>query len=183
MRSQPDMGKSHHAEDEDSDEIGQLRFFSPRSPEYDAAWPVWNDFIEHAFPVHLFTLDPGVEEQNYVNAFSRLAQLQLAMAIAVAKGNMRQHRGELYAQLSMDMLAIGLNRTAVAFAHDNDTFGWYFYPRLQSPPTESSNIAAAARLIWSTGPTRYYDVPDPPARARHARLRSRDRRAGRSSRV
>jgi hypothetical protein len=58
----------------------------------------------------------------------------------------------------MDMLTVGLNRTAVAFAHDNDTFGWYFYPRLQSPPTESSNIAALARLIWSTGPTRRYDL-------------------------
>ena len=56
------------------------------------------------------------------------------------------------------MLTVGLNRTAVAFAHDNDTFGWYFYPRLQSPPEERNNVIALARLIWSTGPTRRYDL-------------------------
>jgi hypothetical protein len=81
------------------------------------------------------------------------------MATAVAKGEMRAAAAVRFTrQLSMDMLTVGLNRTAVAFAHDNDTFGWYFYPRLQSPPTESSNIAALARLIWSTGPTRRYDL-------------------------
>src|SRR5262249_28155516 len=51
-----------------------------------------------------------------------------------------------------------LNRTVVGFAHGDDTFGWYFYPRVQTPPEESSNIEALARLIWSTGPTRTYDL-------------------------
>ena len=56
------------------------------------------------------------------------------------------------------MLTIGLNRTTVAFAADNDTFGWYFFPRLQSPPEETTNIGDLFRLIWSAGPTRGYEI-------------------------
>jgi len=139
--------------------IEELRFFEPAGDGYAEASAVWKQLIESMFPVHIFTLDPVVEQQNYVDAFSRRRELQLAMATAVAKGEMRAAAAVRFTrQLSMDMLTVGLNRTAVAFAHDNDTFGWYFYPRLQSPPTESSNIAALARLIWSTGPTRRYDL-------------------------
>ncbi len=141
------------------DDNGELRFFEPSGPYYPAASAAWKQLIEDMFPVHLFTLDPIVEEQNYTDAFSRRRELQLAMAMAVAKGEMRAAAAVRFTrQLSLDMLTIGLNRTAVAFAHDNDTFGWYFYPRLQSPPEESSNLAAIARLIWSTGPTRHYDL-------------------------
>ncbi|MEX2112141.1 MAG: hypothetical protein WD845_03095, partial [Pirellulales bacterium] len=137
----------------------EVRFFEPFGEPYLEASAVWNQLIEASFPVHLFTLDPVVEQQNYYDAFSRRRELQLAMAMAVAKGEMRARAAVRFTrQLSLDMLAIGLNRTAVAYAADNDTFGWYFYPRLQSPPEESSNIAAFARLLWSTGPTRKYDL-------------------------
>jgi uncharacterized membrane protein YgcG len=139
--------------------LGELRFFEPFGEPYLEASAVWNQFIEQEFPVHLFTLDPIVEQQNYYDAFSRRRELQLSMAMAVAKGEMRARQAVRFTrQLSLDMLTIGLNRTAVAYAADNDTFGWYFYPRLQSPPEESSNIVAFARLLWSTGPTRRYDL-------------------------
>jgi uncharacterized membrane protein YgcG len=136
-----------------------LCFFEPNGEGYIEAAAVWNQLIEETFPVHLFTLDPIVEQQNYTDAFSRRRELQLAMAMAVAKGEMRARAAVRFTrQLSLDMLTIGLNRTAVAYAADNDTFGWYFYPRLQSPPEESSNIAAFARLLWSAGPTRRFDL-------------------------
>ena len=80
-------------------------------------------------------------------------------------------------QLALDMAAIDLNRTTVAFGHDNDTFGWYFYPRIQSPPTEKSNIAATARLLWSGGPTEHYDSQTLGNRTWDARVRSADRDA------
>ena len=122
-----------------------LKFFDSTGPEYAQASAAFKALIENEFPVHLFTLDPVVEEQNYQDAFSRRRELQLAMAMAVAKGNISAACAVRFTrQLSLDMLTIGLNRTTVAFAADNDTFGWYFFPRLQSPPEETTNIGACS---------------------------------------
>ncbi|GAA4454013.1 hypothetical protein [Novipirellula rosea] len=119
---------------------------------------LWEMVIQENFPVHVFALDPQVEEQNVYDAFSRRREMQIALAISVARGSLNTaQRVDMSRQLALDMASIDLNRTAVAFSHDNDTFGWYFYPRVQSPPQERNNVAALARLIWSTGPTEHYD--------------------------
>jgi hypothetical protein len=120
---------------------------------------LWQTLIRGAFPLHVFTLDPQVEEQNVYDAFSRRREMQLALAYGVARGglNMNQ-RVAMSRQLALDEATIGLNRTVVGFSHGEDTFGWYFYPRVQTPPTESSNVGALARMIWSTGPTEHYDL-------------------------
>jgi hypothetical protein len=52
------------------------------------------------------------------------------------------------------MATIDLNRTQVGFAHENDTFGWYFYPRVQSPSTDCTNLGAIFHLLCCGGPTR-----------------------------
>ena len=121
--------------------------------------PLWNILVREAFPLHVFALDPQVEEQNVYDAFARRREMQVALAYSVAKGAAftAQQKLRMSRQLALDMTSIGLNRTAVAFSHGEDTFGWYFYPRVQSPPTESSNIGALLRTIWSTGPTDCYD--------------------------
>jgi hypothetical protein len=99
-----------------------------------------------------------VEEQNAVDAFSRRRELQVALAYALASGKMNASRSLNFSrQLSLDQESIALNRTVVGFNAGRDTFGWYFHPRIQSPPVESSNIGAFARMVWSTGPTDHYD--------------------------
>ncbi|MEW4565872.1 hypothetical protein AB1K70_25370 [Bremerella sp. JC770] len=140
-------------------ELAKVTYFycEPCSDQDDAV-RLWDTIIQEAFPVHVFALDPQVEEQNAYDAFSRRREMQVALAISAATGrfNLAQ-KVDMSRQLALDMAAIDLNRTAVAFSHDADTFGWYFYPRIQSPPTEKSNIMATARLIWSNGPTEHYD--------------------------
>ncbi|MFO1065402.1 MAG: hypothetical protein U0892_16170 [Pirellulales bacterium] len=129
------------------------------------AVPLWETIIREAFPLHVFNLDPVAEEQNAFDAFSRRREMQVALAFSVAKGNVftADQKLKMSRQLALDEAAIALNRTAIAFAHGDDTFGWYFHPRIQTPPTESSNLGALARTIWSTGPTDHYD-------RRHRRL-------------
>lgn len=115
--------------------------------------------IEENFPIHVFALDPQVEEQNVYDAFNRRLELQLALAIGVAQRRFGlSQRLAMSRQLELEMATIDLNRTAVAFTHGNDTFGWYFRPRVQAPPTESTNIGALVRTLWSTGPTEHYDM-------------------------
>lgn len=135
-------------------------FYNP-GPEGDVAQvlQLWEAVIQQEFPLHVFALDSQVEEQNVYDSLSRRRDLQVALAYSVAKGafNMQQKLA-MSRQLGLDEAAIGLNRTVVGFSHGSDTFGWYFHPRVQAPPTESTNIGAFARTLWSTGPTEHYDL-------------------------
>ncbi len=146
--------------DEDYEQVNSnfVIFFHPdRSREESVR--LWREMIEHTFPVHVFALDPELDEQNIYDSFERRRLLQLALAINIANGGFGlEQRLKLSRQLELEMASIDLNRTIVGFTHGNDTFGWYFRPRLQSPPTESNNIAAAMRTLWSTGPTEHYDL-------------------------
>jgi hypothetical protein len=137
-------------------------FMAPRADQGPIAPEVvrlWETIVRESFPLHVFTLDPQVEEQNVYDAFARRRELQLALAYSVARGRFNMAQKLAFSrQLALDQATIGLNRTCVGFSHGNDTFGWYFYPRVQSPSTESTNIGAIARTIWSTGPTETYDL-------------------------
>ncbi len=120
---------------------------------------LWRGIIEQEFPLYVFSLDPQFEEQTDIESLSRRRQLQLALAFSVAKQPFNSaSRVAMSRQLALDESAIGLNRTVVSFSHGTDTFGWYFRPRIQAPPVESTNIGALARTIWSTGPTEKYDL-------------------------
>ncbi|MGC4003581.1 MAG: hypothetical protein QM811_10790 [Pirellulales bacterium] len=136
-----------------------LQFYNPESPLRAQTFAIWSTIIHEEFPIHVFTLDSQVEEQNVYDAFARRRELQLALAYNVAKGAINtQQKLAMSRELALEEATIGLNRTVVGFAHGNDTFGWYFHPRVQTPPTESTNIGALARTLWSTGPTEHYDL-------------------------
>ncbi|GEM_PF-2985092 len=134
-----------------------LQFFNPEMTP--VMLPLWQTIVNEMFPIHVFALDPQIEEQNVYDAFSRQRLLQWALAFGVASGRFNmQQRLAASRQLALDMATIAYNRTVVGFTHGNDTFGWYFHPRVQTPPEESSRIMAFLRMIWSTGPTRHYDL-------------------------
>lgn len=120
---------------------------------------LWRGIIETEFPLYVFSLDPQFEEQTNIEALTRRRQLQLALAFSVAQQPFNSaSKIAASRQLALDESTIGLNRTIVSFSHGTDTFGWYFRPRLQAPPVESTNLGAFARTIWSTGPTESYDL-------------------------
>ncbi|MBX3412684.1 MAG: hypothetical protein KF708_08350 [Pirellulales bacterium] len=144
--------------------LEQVFFFSPGrcegvGPTTAAARMLWEELVRLSFPLYVFALDPQVEEQNVWDAFSMRREMQLALAIGVARSNFNMaQRVALSRQLGLDQAGIDLNRTAVAFTHGAETFGWYFYPRVQAPPPEENNLAALTRLIWKGGPGRCYDL-------------------------
>ncbi|MFO0821085.1 MAG: hypothetical protein U1A77_24280 [Pirellulales bacterium] len=154
MESRQRHGDLSQIEGEES----SVRFYAPEiAPELTLS--LWRGIIESEFPLYVFTLDPQVEEQNVYDAFSRRREMQIALAHALATGKMNANKSLSYSrQLTLDQETIALNRTVVGFNHGRDTFGWYFHPRVQSPPTESTNIGALARMVWSTGPTEHYDL-------------------------
>lgn len=125
--------------------------------EYREAAEAFNQYVRCRWPIHVFALDPVTQDQNVAEVFSRRRELQLAVAVAVAQGQMNvEAAGRFVRRLETDMETIALNRTAVAFSHASDTFGWRFYPRVQTPPTPGTLGAFGETLLG--GPTRDQDM-------------------------
>jgi hypothetical protein len=139
----------------DDPTIDRAEFANPCPPPETQTQELWTAFVQAQYPLHIFELDPDIEEQNIYNAFSQRRELQLAIAFAVANGNLRADQAIKYTrQMALDMATIDLNRTQVGFVHENDTFGWYFYPRVQAIDPEHSTFASCFKTLFCGGFTR-----------------------------
>ena len=57
--------------------------FRPEAPSQDA----FIKYVEgHKWPLHVYSVDPVIDQQNVLDAFSRRTELQLALAASVAAG-------------------------------------------------------------------------------------------------
>lgn len=121
------------------------------TPEAQAAF---NAYVACKWPIHVFSLDPMVEEQNQLDLFSQRTELQLALAAAISTGQVDFQNATTYARrLEQDLAAVNLNRTAVGFGAGDTTFGWRFYPRIQTPPEPSTLGRIGGILAYNgTGP-------------------------------
>lgn len=123
-----------------------LKFYGPE-PIIEAR-VAFQDYIRCRWPIHVFALDPVTDDQNIADAFSQRRELQLALAIAASKGIFgAQSLTRFVRRLEYDLETIQLNRTAIGFSHGEDTFGWRFYPRVQSLPAPGSITAFGQTLI------------------------------------
>ena len=118
----------------------------------------FNRYVECRWPIHVFAIDPVTQDQNVADSLSRRRELQLALALSFASGQMSAQNLTRFARrLETDVETLALNRTAVGFSHGGDTFGWRFYPRVQTPPTEG-NATVLFRDLLLGGPTREQDL-------------------------
>jgi hypothetical protein len=115
------------------------------------------DYVNCRWPVRVFALDPVTDMQNVEDSYSRHRQLQIALAMGFASGAVNARTMMKFArQLDEDIQAVALNQTAVGFSSGDDTFGWRFYPRVQTPPTKGN-----AAALWESiagGPTTDQDM-------------------------
>jgi len=110
----------------------------------------FNVYVACKWPIHVFAIDPAVEQQNQLDIFSARSEFQAALAVGIASGNINFDQATKFARrLETDIETIGLNRTAIGYGAGESTFGWQFYPRIQSPPTPG-NIRRLAGLIGGT---------------------------------
>ena len=112
-------------------------FYGPDPPP--EARAAFADYVRTRWPIRVFALDPVSNEQNVDDSYARRRELQIAMAMASATGPLNAQAMQRYTRrLELDMATVALNKTAVGFAHGSDTFGWRFYPRVQTPPTRGT---------------------------------------------
>ena len=133
-----------------------MPFYLPKPPA--EACFAFNQYVRCRWPVHVFALDPVMQDQNVADSFSRRREMQLALSLAFASGQIGANSFTRFARrLELDMETIALNRTIVGFSHGNETFGWRFYPRVQSPPTDS-NLTVVFRDLLVGGPSRNAEI-------------------------
>ncbi len=128
-----------------------LPFFLPHPPP--EALAAFEEYVRCRWPIHTFALDPVTDDQNIADAFSQRRETQLALSVALARGNiLPQTFSRLARRTELDAATIALNRPIVGFAHGEDTFGWRMRPRFQTPEIEGTIPAAFGALIG--GPSR-----------------------------
>lgn len=99
----------------------------------------FNAYVKLRWPVHVFALDPYVQEQNIADSLSTRREMQLALAIAFTNGQISARTLTKYVRrLEAEYQTVALNRTQVGFTHGEDTFGWRFYPRFQTPDSKGN---------------------------------------------
>lgn len=113
-----------------------MNFAGPADQLTPDAKQLFNDYVRCRWPIHVVALDPVTQDQNVADSFSQRREMQLALALGFASGQVSASNFTRMARRQeLDMETIALNRTAVGFSHGDDTFGWRFYPRIQSPDT------------------------------------------------
>jgi hypothetical protein len=113
----------------------------------------FNQYVQCRWPIHTFHVDPMTQDQNVGDKFSTTRELQLAMAVAVSTGKISVDQATKFARrIQLDLETVALNRTCIGFSHGEETFGWRFYPRVQSPPIES-NATVIFRDLLKGGPS------------------------------
>jgi hypothetical protein len=116
----------------------------------------FNAYVACKWPIHVFAIDPAVEQQNQLDLFSARSEFQAALAVGIASGNINFDQATKFARrLETDIETIALNRTAIGYGAGESTFGWQFYPRIQSPPAPG-NVRRIAGLIGGTSYNQNY---------------------------
>ncbi len=100
--------------------------------EFQSANEIFKEYVRVRWPIHVFAVDPVNQDQNVADVSQRSRELQFAMALGFASGQIGANSLTQYSRkMESQVETIALNRTIVGFGHGSDTFGWRFYPRVQ----------------------------------------------------
>jgi hypothetical protein len=128
------------------DDLRKLNFFEPNASE--EAVHVFERYTNAKWPLRVYAIEPVIAQQNVADAVGRhsLSAFDFlgGMPVGPFKG-----AGAFSAdrRISEDEAAIRLNPTMVGFGAGENTFGWIFYPRLQTNRTSSRSLGAAANQL------------------------------------
>jgi hypothetical protein len=133
-------------------------FFDPDAPE--EVIRLFEKYVNTKWPLRVYAIEPVIAQQNVADAFGRRTQSGLEVAASVPVGPLRVLSGLASAGLASerraaeDETAIRLNPTMVGFGAGESTFGWVFYPRIQTR-------AGGRRLLTDVALLLNGRLPDP----------------------
>jgi len=125
------------------DELHRVNFFHPNASE--ESFRLFERYVQAKWPLRVYAIEPVIAQQNIADSVGRRSVSALNLMAGgpigplLGAGNLSTDR-----RVIEDEAAIRLNPTMVGFGAGENTFGWVFYPRLQTSREPYRNFAAAA---------------------------------------
>ncbi len=134
------------------DSLKRTSFFDPEAP--DEVMRLFEKYVNAKWPLRVYAIEPVIAQQNVADGFGRRSLTSFDLAASGPVNPLKLVGGLAAAGLSADRrssedeTAIRLNPTMVGFGAGESTFGWVFYPRIQTPSKDGrlrTNLALLAR--------------------------------------
>ncbi len=136
------------------DVLKRMSFFE--SEPSDEALHAFQKYVDMKWPLRVYAIEPVIAQQNVADAFGRRKFSAIDLVGSATGGPLRALSGiEAQRQAADDETAIRLNPTMVGFGAGQSTFGWIFYPRLQTSGGRRGRLFTDIALLASGR------VPDP----------------------
>ncbi len=113
-----------------------ISFFEPNASE--DAMRLFERYVDEKWPLKVYAIEPVIAQQNVADGFGRRTQSAFDLAAVAPVGTLKALSGLASLGLasehhgSEDENAIRLNPTMVGFGAGERSFGWIFYPRIQT---------------------------------------------------
>jgi|GEM_PF-2566311 len=126
-----------------AEELRRVNFFNPDAS--DEAFRLFERYVQAKWPLRVYAIEPVIAQQNIADSMGRRSASALNLVAGgpigplLGAGNLSADR-----RVIEDEAAIRLNPTMVGFGAGESTFGWVFYPRLQTSREPYRNFASAA---------------------------------------
>ena len=131
--------------------LKQTSFFDPDAP--DEVIRLFQKYVDAKWPLRVYAIEPVIAQQNVADAFGRRTQSAFEVAASAPVGPLKLLSGLASAGLAAerkaaeDETAIRLNPTMVGFGAGESTFGWVFYPRIQTRSRDGRLFTDIALLL------------------------------------
>ncbi len=136
------------------DVLKRISFFEPEPS--DEALRAFQKYVDAKWPLRVYAIEPVIAQQNVADAFGRRKFSAIDLIGSASGGPLRALTGvEAQRQAADDETAVRLNPTMVGFGAGQSTFGWIFYPRLQTSGGRRSRLFTDIALLANGR------VPDP----------------------
>ena len=126
--------------------LRSLSFFDP-DPS-DEALRAFEHYVEAKWPLRVYAIEPVIAQQNVADGSSRRTQKAVELVGSGVAGPARAIAGLTNdRRASEDEATIRLNPTMVGFGAGQSTFGWIFYPRLQTRRPRDGRLLTDVALL------------------------------------
>ncbi len=126
--------------------LSGLSFFAPEVS--DEAFRAFEKYVNTKWPLRVYAIEPVIAQQNVADAFGRNKRSAFDLLGAGPMGPWKALAGiAADRRAADDETAIRLNPTMVGFGAGQSTFGWVFYPRLQTSGGSGDRLLTDIALL------------------------------------
>jgi hypothetical protein len=128
------------------DVLKNLSLFEPEVSE--AAFHAFEQYVQAKWPLRVYAIEPVIAQQNVADVFSRRSQSAFDLVESGVVGPVKAIAGfGTERRGGQDETAVRLNPTMVGFGAGQSTFGWIFYPRIQTNGGRNGRLLTDVALL------------------------------------